>query len=74
MKPAIVIHMLAPDAKLFADLTRENIGHRLLISLGERPLMAPVIQMSIESGDVQIIVGEGGNVEAIAAALKKFVR
>ena len=71
---SIVIQMSAQDAKLFADLTRQNIGRRILISLGERPLVAPVVQMPIESGDIQITVGQGRDVEAVVAALKKIVR
>jgi preprotein translocase subunit SecD len=71
---AISIQMTAADAKLLAGLTRENIGHRILITLGERPLMAPIIESPIESGDFQITLPDGEDTEAILATFKKFVR
>jgi len=74
LNAAVDIQMFEPDAKRFADLTRQNISHRILISLGDRPLMAPVVQCAIENGKVQITAGEGKDIQAIAAALKRFVR
>jgi preprotein translocase subunit SecD len=71
---AISIQMTTADGKLLASLTRENIGHRILITLGERPLMAPMIQSAIESGDFQITLPDGEDTEATLAAFKKFVR
>lgn len=70
----VVIEMFQSDAKLFAELTRQNIGNRVLISLGNRPLIAPIIQMPIKSGEIQISLGAGRDVQGIAAQLKKFVR
>jgi preprotein translocase subunit SecD len=74
IKTDVVIQMFEPDAKRFADLTRQNIGHRILISLGDRPLMAPVVQAPIENGNIQICVAEGKDIQGIAAVLKRFVR
>ena len=74
IKTDVLIQMFQPDAKRFADLTRQNIGRRLLISLGDRPLMAPVVQAPIESGNIQISLGEGKDAREIAAILKRFVR
>jgi len=70
----VTIQMLEPDAKRFADLTRQNLGHRILISLGDRPLMAPVVQAPIENGNVMISAGEGKDIQGIVAVLKRFVR
>jgi hypothetical protein len=42
--------------------------------LGERPLMAPIIESPIESGDFQITLPDGEDTEAILATFKKFVR
>jgi preprotein translocase subunit SecD len=70
----VEIQMFEPDAKRFADLTRQNIGHRILISLGDRPLMAPIVQCAIENGKMQITAGEGRDIQAISAVLKRFVR
>ena len=74
LTPAILINMYGPDAAKFADLTRQNIHRRILICLGERPLIASQIDMPIESGDFQITLGNGKDFEAITATLKKFVR
>jgi preprotein translocase subunit SecD len=74
IKTDVVIQMFEADAKRFADLTRQNIGRRILMSLGDRPLMAPVVQAPIESGGIQISVNEGKDIENIAAVLKRFVR
>ena len=71
---AIVIQMAAADETRFAGLTRENVGRCILISLGDRPLMAPRVQTPIKTGDFQISLADGRGAEATLAALKKFVR
>lgn len=72
--PAFQILMLASDSKRFSELTRTNLGHRLLLMLEERPLIAPVIMSPIESGSIQVRLGEKNDSGIIAAALTKFVQ
>ena len=73
-RPAIQIQMLAPDTKRFAELTHHNIGRHILVSFGDRPLTAPAVAAPIESGNMHITFAQGGDFEAIAAALRKLVR
>jgi len=72
LMPAVEIQMFEPDAQRFAEITRRHLGQRILFSLGARPLMAPSVQMPIENGKVEITVGNGGDIQGIFTALKKF--
>jgi preprotein translocase subunit SecD len=70
---SIEIKMFPPDAKRFADLTRENVGRRLLLMLGNTPLIAPVIRMPIETGNLDLTLGERKDVDRIKNDLKSLV-
>ena len=71
---AIQIKMFPADAKRFADLTRENLGKRLLLMLGDTPLIAPVIRMPIETKYLDLTLGERKDVDRIENDLKSLVR
>jgi hypothetical protein len=72
IESVIVIQLCAPDAKVLADLTRRNVGRRILISLGARPLVAPIVAVPIEDGDCAITTH--GKATALESALKGLVR
>lgn len=40
---AMTIELLQADAEQFSEFTRRNLGRRVLIKLGERPITAPLI-------------------------------
>jgi len=69
---AIDVMMLPADAKRFADLTRQNVGSRLLLMLGEHPLIAPVIRMPIEGGHLQFTLGKREDVGRIREDLERL--
>ena len=71
---AIVIQLAKGDAKLFTQLTEQKVGHRLLICLGDRPLIAPRINSPIENGEFEITLAEDRNIGSVLAVLRKFVR
>jgi preprotein translocase subunit SecD len=52
--PALVIRLTDEAQKRFAAFTRENTKARLAIVVGERVLLAPVIEQPIEDGLVQL--------------------
>jgi len=53
-EPQIDFSLNAESAAAFAEVTRENIGHRLAIVLDGQLYSAPVIQSPIETGHGQI--------------------
>jgi SecD/SecF fusion protein len=53
-QPEIDFTLNPEGAAVFADLTRENVGHRLAIVLDSNLYSAPVIQSAIETGRGQI--------------------
>ena len=76
--PALAIVFLPEDAKRFATLTKRALGKRLLVILGDKPLIAPVVRNPIEAGTMVIEFGRefGGQGEAkkVEDDLKKLIR
>jgi preprotein translocase subunit SecD len=72
-KLAIDVVMLPADAKRFAELTRQNVGSRLLLMLGDRPLIAPVIRIPIEAGHLQFTLGKRKDADRVREDLKSLV-
>ncbi len=60
-----VIHLRfgKAGAKQFEKITTEHVGEILAIYLDEEELMAPVISEPIPSGDAQISLGSGANLQ-----------
>lgn len=54
---AVVIFMQQNDAKKFSTLTENAIGKKVLITLGDKPLIAPRIEMPINTPSLQISLG-----------------
>jgi hypothetical protein len=74
-EPSIMIRFNDADAKSFGELTRNNVGHRLLLTLADRPLIAPTVNMPIESGSVAITFGGRTNdITNLLAILESLVR
>ena len=73
-KTALIIQMLPEDAKLFSELSKQVIGKRLLIMVGETPLMAPVVNSPIQTERFEISFGQKTNYDAVHEALKKLVK
>jgi preprotein translocase subunit SecD len=71
--PSVVIQMLPADGKRFGKLTRENVGRRVVLMLGDRPLTAPVIISPIDSGSVQVSGGRK-SMQSLADTLKQLVQ
>jgi preprotein translocase subunit SecD len=75
--PALAIELSPVDAKAFAALTEKAFGKRLLVMLGNKPLIAPVVRTPIETGRVSLDFANnfGGQAEArkVEDDLKKLV-
>jgi hypothetical protein len=56
-RETIVIRFKPKDAAQFTALTERAIGKRLVMMLGNRPLMAPMVEHSIDSPSVEIALG-----------------
>jgi preprotein translocase subunit SecD len=72
-EPAVHLTLDATGARIFRDVTRENVGNRMAILLIERGkgevITAPVIRTEIGGGRVQISGGRMSTVEANEIAL-----
>ncbi len=72
-EPAVHLTLDAAGARIFRDVTRENVGNRMAILLFERGkgevVTAPVIRTEIGGGRVQISGGRMSVVEANETAL-----
>lgn len=53
-QPVVSLELTAEGAKIFAELSRRNIGKRIAIYLDGAPLSAPVVQEEITGGKAQI--------------------
>ena len=74
VQPGVTVQFLAADSRHFAEFTRQNIGHRILLMLGDRPLIAPIVQTPIEGGNVTITLHVQKDAEDLLKELKKFVQ
>jgi preprotein translocase subunit SecD len=72
-EPAVHLTLDSTGARIFRDVTRENVGNRMAILLVERGkgevVTAPVIRTEIAGGRVQISGGRMSTVEANETAL-----
>jgi preprotein translocase subunit SecD len=72
-EPAVHLTLDSTGARIFRDVTRENVGNRMAILLVERGkgevVTAPVIRSEIGGGRVQISGGRMSTVEANETAL-----
>jgi hypothetical protein len=69
-QPEIVITFSDEGQKLFAEVTRQNLGKRLGIVIDGRLLSAPIIRVPLPGGNASI---SGGFSEAEAAAFAKKI-
>jgi len=53
-QPSLSIQLSSDDAKEFTALTEDAMGKKLLVMLGERPLIAPVVMARIQGGYIEI--------------------
>ncbi len=72
-EPAVHLTLDSTGARIFRDVTRENVGNRMAILLVERGkgevVTAPVIRTEIAGGRVQISGGRMSTIEANETAL-----
>lgn len=68
-KPMVGLEFNEAGKKLFADLTRANIGKRLAIFLDELPVTIPVVQQEISDGNA-VITGDFSVEEAKKLAVQ----
>jgi hypothetical protein len=61
VEPSISILMQTDDAKKFSTLTEKAVGKQVLLKLGDVPLIAPRINMPIETPSLQISLGTQAN-------------
>ena len=72
-RAALDIMIRSEDSRKFEALTKENIGKRVLMMLGDVPLIAPIVQSPISTQSFQVIIGKHGDPKKIEDGLKKLV-
>ncbi len=73
-RPALTIRMRAEDAKKFSMLTEQALGKRVLLMLGDTPLIAPTVQVPISTPSLILTLGEKTDKRKVEDELKKLVR
>jgi hypothetical protein len=71
--PALNIIILPADAKKFEVVTEHSVGQRVLMMLGDIPLIAPTVQAPISTQSFQVTLGTHSNQKMIEDGLKKLV-
>jgi preprotein translocase subunit SecD len=74
--PALVVRMRPEDARKFTALTQRAIGKRVLMMLGERPLIAPFVREPIATKSIWITFNANDEIKEIEIAnvLQKLVQ
>src|SRR3989344_1180596 len=54
LNPSIALELTDEGAKIFSEITKENVGKRLAVYLDGAPISAPVVQEEITGGKAQI--------------------
>ncbi len=68
----VEITLRPSDAKIFAKLTADNALRRVLITLGERPLLAPMVMQPINTGRVAISAGTNADFPSVLRGLQRL--
>lgn len=68
----LYIKLLPEDARKFEVLTKNNLGKRILLMLGEQPLTAPLVGAPINYGIVPVTFGNYKRTEKLEAAQKEL--
>ena len=71
--PALLITMHPVDATRFSEVAGQHIGSRILLMLGDMPLIAPRVRSPIASPSVQLVLDQN-RIERIGNILTKFVQ
>jgi preprotein translocase subunit SecD len=72
--PALSVKLQPEDGKLFASLTRQAVGKRVLVMLDEKPLTAPTVKFPIESGAFLIEFRDESDLKKTGDVLKRLIR
>jgi hypothetical protein len=62
--------LTAQDASAFYTLTVQNVGKRILVTLDDEPLAAPLLMQPIKTGELQITIKDSSTAEKIDRQLK----
>jgi hypothetical protein len=71
--PTLNIQILPEDAQKFETLTKDSIGKRVLLMLGDVPLIAPRVNEPISKQSFTLTMGNNRNHKMIEDELKKLV-
>ncbi len=70
----LLIKLSPEDGKHLSALTKKSIAKKVLVMLGDKPLVAPVVTMPIDSSEFAIDFNDSAEAKSILEALKKLIR
>jgi len=73
-RAAFHIRMHPAEARKFTALTEQAVGKRLLVMLGDSPLIAPRVMSPISTESLFMTFGENADTNKIEHALKRLIR
>lgn len=73
-RDSIIIGLTAEDARRFKQLTSQNVRARMLVTVNDKPIIAPIITSPIESGTVEITGINEGEVSELKQVLDRLVK
>jgi len=72
--PVIIVTIYPEDADKLTMLTKNSIGQRILLMLGDTPLLAPHIRSPLTTMRFKLTCGKASDEPVIEAGLKKLVQ
>lgn len=72
--PAVDFTFFPDDAKRLADFSVQNVDHRVLITLGDRPLIAPHFREAFETTTLKLMLTQYKDPETVVSGLKALVK
>lgn len=73
-QPGIIITMWPEDARRFTEITAKNVGKKVLLMLGDKPLLAPRLVSPIETPSLQLTLGKEKDSTLVERELTRLVR
>jgi len=71
---ALRVTLRPEDGRKFEELTRKNIGSRIVLMLGETPLIAPFVMEATTSPDIQITFPTAHDMQKVEQELRRLVK
>ena len=69
----VLIRLTADGGKKFSDLTKDNIGKKIMVVICDKPIIAPKVMDRITGGNVMVSTSDPEEAEELAKVLEALV-